>query len=450
MERREQRASEPAAVAEASGAQADPHDAESAYQARVWRDLRRNYVAHVVHGLLGQTGFRFINAPTLIPTYLHALTGSDLAVAVARALQYLGMAVSPILSATLIEHRRRVLPTGFVVGALMRLQVLGIALAGLFLPETWQVLVICALLGLFGFFLGMQGVIFNFLMSKVIPVERRGTLVGLRNALAGLTAFGVSLWAGSAILDTNALGNGFAATFLVAFGLTALGLCALLFVKEPEPPQVRARATVGSRLRDLPQLIGRDRQFGVFFACRALGTMGRMAVPFYIIYARNQLQLTGAELGWLTAVWALSQSLSNFAWGRLADRSGFRRVFLLGLGLWISAVLLLLASADFSALLWVIAGAGAGQGGFLMACQNMVLEFGEREDLPMRIATMNAGAEVVAAIGTVLGGMIVVLSSYSALFCTAIVFQVAAVFCMLRYVGEPRVQRISSSPLAGC
>ena len=39
--------------------------------------------------------------------------------------------------------------------------------------------------GLFGFFMGMQGVIFNFLMAKVIPVELRGRLSGLRNALAG-------------------------------------------------------------------------------------------------------------------------------------------------------------------------------------------------------------------------------------------------------------------------
>ena len=98
--------------------------AERAYLEQAQANLPRNYAAHLLHGLLGQTGFRLINAPTFIPAYLHLLSGSDVAVGIARGLQSLGMFLSPILGATLIEHRRRVLPVGFVVGGLMRLQVL--------------------------------------------------------------------------------------------------------------------------------------------------------------------------------------------------------------------------------------------------------------------------------------------------------------------------------------
>ena len=45
---------------------------------------------------------------------------------------------------------------------------------------------ILVLLGLFGAFQGIQGVIFNFLMAKVIPPSKRGRLTGLRNFLAGI------------------------------------------------------------------------------------------------------------------------------------------------------------------------------------------------------------------------------------------------------------------------
>ena len=51
------------------------------------------------------------------------------------------------------------------VGAGMRLCVLGIALAGFLLPPAGAVVAICGLLMLFGFSMGMQGVIFSFLMS---------------------------------------------------------------------------------------------------------------------------------------------------------------------------------------------------------------------------------------------------------------------------------------------
>ena len=108
-----------------------PEAAEAAFQIEVRANLRRNYLAHLCHGLLGQTGMRLVNAPTFVPLYVYSIAGFDLAVGIARGLQYFGMFLSPILAATWIEHRHRVLPTGFAIGALMRVQVLGLALGGL-------------------------------------------------------------------------------------------------------------------------------------------------------------------------------------------------------------------------------------------------------------------------------------------------------------------------------
>ena len=116
------------------GEGAEPRAAEARFQAEVRGSLRRNYLAHLAHGLLGQTGMRMINAPTFIPAYVASLAGSDVYVGLARGLQYLGMSLSPVVGATLIEHRRRVLPVGFVIGVLMRVQILGLALGGLLLP----------------------------------------------------------------------------------------------------------------------------------------------------------------------------------------------------------------------------------------------------------------------------------------------------------------------------
>ena len=79
----------------------------------------------------------------------------------------------------------------------MRAQVLGLALAGFFLARGQNLIAVCVFLGLFGFFMGMQGVAFNFLMAKVIPVDVRGRLAGLRNALAGLTSAGVGFLSGA-------------------------------------------------------------------------------------------------------------------------------------------------------------------------------------------------------------------------------------------------------------
>ncbi|MBW2267649.1 MAG: MFS transporter [Deltaproteobacteria bacterium] len=418
----------------------DASEREAQFQAEVRRNLGRNVAASVGHGLLGQTGMRLVNAPTFLPAYVAELAGSDLAVGIARGLQFLGMALSPVVGATVIEHRRRVLPLTLWVGVMMRVQILGLAVSALWLPGLWPLYAVWFFLALFGLFLGVQGVAFNFLVSKIIPVERRGRLMGMRNALGGITAVAVSLFAGSQLLETNALGNGYAATFIVSFVLTSIGLALLVFMREPASPNVLERSNVARRVRDLPALLRDDPAFTRFFIARALATMGRMGVPFYILYAQTQVALSGADLGLLTAAFVFAQSAGNLLWGLVADRRGFRFVFLAGLGVWMLSVGLLIGTADVARLGIVFLGVGAGLGGFQMAAQNMVLEFGRRRHLPMRIAVANSAADLVAAIGAVLGGLLASTLSYIAVFELALGCQVVAAVIVLGFVDEPRVR----------
>jgi len=421
------------------GAAGAPGDAaEARYRDHAERHLVRNYTAHLLHGLLGQTGFRLVNAPTFLPAYVQLLSGSEFAVGLARSIQYFGMFLSPLLGANLIEHRRRVLPVGFLVGGLMRLQVLGLALAGLLLPADWAIRVICVVLFFFGFFMGMQGVIFNYLMSKVIPVERRGRLLGLRNALAGVTAAGVAYLGGRYLIEPDVLGNGYAVTFGMAFVLTSLGLSMLLMIREPQPPEVRAPTQLGDRLRDLPALLRGDRAFTWYFACRALANMGRMAAPFYILQASDVIGLSGTTVGVLSTAFVLANSVANLGWGLLADRTGFKRVFVLALGLWIVSVAALMTATTLTGFVLVFLGIGTGMGGFMMAAQNLVLEFGDRTDLPLRIAVANSAQELVGAIGPLLGGVLAVTFGREIVYEVAIACQLAAVVVVTLRVDEPR------------
>lgn len=416
---------------------------EAVFEQAVARDLRRNYAAHLVHGLLGQTGFRLVQVPTFIPAYVHLLSGSDLVVGLARGCQAFGMFLSPILGATAIEHRRRVLPVGFRVGLAMRIQLLGIALAGFFFTERATLAAICLFLGLFGFFLGMQGVVFNFLVAKVIPVSRRGILLGVRNAISGVTAAALAKLGGR-FLDANTLGNGYATTFLLAFVLTLLGLLTLLAVREPASPEVRAPASVPDRLRELPALLRADRAFTRYFLARALATMGRMAVPFYVLYVIARSPLTGGDLGDLSAAFLLAQTTTNAFWGLVADRFGFRLIFLASLALWMLATLLLLQTVGAGPPLLAFVGLGAGLGGFLLSSQNLVLEFGSRENLPMRIAVANSASEFVGALGPIAGGLLATFYGYVAVFWVSLVFLAMAFAVVLASVPEPRRRTLTS------
>src|SRR5262245_11952435 len=310
--------------------------------------------------MLGQTGFRLLNAPTFLPAYLMLLSGgSNFAVGLATALQAFGMMVTPFFGANLIEHRKKVLPVGFSTGWGMRAMVLAIALSG-FLPAPWALWTAMVFLAGFGLFQGMQGVIFNFLMAKVIPTSKRGRLTGMRNFLAGITSAFVAWMSGQYLIGDTPTPAGYSYTFMLAFVLTSIGLTALAAIREPEPPTVRPKETLRTRMRQVPALLREDPAFTRYFAARAIATMGRMAMPFYILHEGRSAALSGATLGILTLAFTLSGTISNLLWGPIGDRYGFRISFLASIGLWVAATLLLMIeSGNLPVTIVVFVGIGA-------------------------------------------------------------------------------------------
>lgn len=413
--------------------------AERRYEIFVQRNLTRNFTAHLLHGMLGQTGFRFINAPTFIPAYLLMLSGgSDLVVGAALALQGLGQMLTPLIGANLISHRSRVLPIGFVTGTLMRSCVLLMGLAGFFLGNDALLITMMVLLMLFGLLEGMQGVIFNYLMSKVIPVKKRGRLTGFRNFLAGTTAAAVAYIGGAYLIGAEASITGYSWTFLLAFVLTAIGLLMLLGVREPEPPEVKVQLSLFEQLREVPLLLSAEKTFRRFIVARTIATTGRMAMPFYILYAGQTIGLSGTTLGMVTFAFTMSGTVSNLLWGFIADRRGFRLVLLITGFLWIVATMLLLSSNSLMVTMIVFVGIGAAVQGFENAARNIVLEFGDRQNLPVRIALANSVSQVAGSLGPLAGGVMASLLGYEWVFVTSILFLATGASLVLFRIPEPR------------
>lgn len=411
---------------------------EAAYDAQVLRDLPRNFAANLAHGMLGMTGFRLMSAPTFVPAYIYLLSGSKLAVGLALGAQFLGMALSSIWGATLIEHRNQVMKVVYSVGWLMRLQILGLALSAFVLSGDLALGAACTFLALFGFFGGMQGVTFNVLMAKVIPVTQRGRLTGMRNFLGGLTASGVAYLGGEYLVGSNAFGNGYASTFMLAFILTSIGISALTFVREPHSLSVRASPSrLMQRLADVPSLLRADPHYRRFFFARALAALGTAAVPFYILHVGQYVSLSGATLGYFSMAFLLSQTISNLAWGRIADRHGYRLVFILSVCMWCLATLLLVLGGSLTLFIVAFCGLGAGFGGYQVAAQNFVLEFGKGHELPMLIAVSDTASHLMMAIGPLVGGIIAMQLGYAPIFWMALAFKVLAV-AMVLSIEEPR------------
>jgi MFS family permease len=436
---------------EESGPPAEADAAEAAYERFVWTNLPRNFAGHFMHGMLGMTGFRLFNAPTFLPAYLYLLSGSDFVVGLGQSLQQLGGVVSPVIGATQVEHRKRVLPVAMTMGTLMRIQVLGVAVSGFFVHGRALLIAVLSFLFLLGLCSGAQNVAFQLLLAKVIPISRRGFLQAVRNVTGGAIAAALAWGAGRYIIQPNLWGNGYGVTFLLAFVLTSLGLTALaLLMREPEPPRVRPRSRVMDRVREFPDLLRADRGFAWFLIAQTLATAARIAAPFYILYAGRVTPLSGATLGLFSLAFLGADTVTNLGWGLAGDRLGFRATFLASLVLWTAATALLMAApalghhADVR--LFISAaffGLGSSQSGFQMSSQTMVLEFGAREDIAMRLGLTSTAQGAMSALSPLAGGLIAAAFGYETLFGVSIAFLVIALAVLVSVVEEPRFRNVA-------
>jgi len=417
----------------------DLAEREAAYEKFVWDNLRRNYLGNYLHGMLGMTGFRLVNAPTFLPAYLFAVSGSNGIVGLALALQQVGGIISPIFGATKVEHRTKVMPAAMWMGGLGRLAILGMALAGWFLSGQPLVVALLFCMFMFGLFMGAQRVVFNLLMSKVIPISRRGRLQAWRNATGGAIAAVLAWVAGRYFIDTNLFGNGYSTTFVFAFALTSLGLWALqLLLKEPEPPTTRPQGRFRDRLRDFPALIAQDRAYGFFLLVQMLATSARIATPFYILYVGKVMGADGATLGLLSFAFLGADTASNILWGYLGDKTGFRLVLIASIIGWVGATVMLLNLHEPAWIFTSFALLGASLSGYMMAANTMILEFGSRDDLPMRIAVSATAESITATAGPLIGGVVAELYGYNVVFLASLGFLAAAFVILVLAVRDPR------------
>lgn len=418
---------------------------EAAYEKFVWDNLKRNYLGNYLHGMLGMTGFRLVNTPTFLPAYLHMISGSNSIVGLGLALQQVGGVISPIFGASRIEHRTKVMPAAMWMGGLARTAVLGIAISGWVLKGNALVAAILGFMLMFGIFMGAQRVVFSLLMAKVIPISRRGRLQAWRNFTGSLIAAAMASLAGAYFIGPNLFGNGYGTTFVFAFILTSLGLSALqMLLKEPEPPTTRTQAKFRDRLREFPRLITEDRAYAYFLVVQMLASSARIATPFYILYVGASMHMTGKLLGLLSMAFIGADALSNLVWGYLGDKTGFRLVLLFSIFAWAAATVLLIEVHAPWAIFLAFFGLGAGQSGYNMSAQTMILEFGKRDDLPMRIAVSATAEAITATLAPLVGGRVADLLGYNVVFGVSIGVLAAGLLVLIGLVKEPRTARLAA------
>ncbi|MHB1296164.1 MAG: MFS transporter [Anaerolineae bacterium] len=428
----------------------DPH-ALSKPDSDARRKARLNILAFAGEPGFFISGMSFVSLTTVIPAFVMALTGSDLAVGVATGLTTGVFLLPQLYVAGIVTRLRRKKP--LTVGAVWIGRPLFLVLAlAIWLLGTEHPVATYAVL-LLGLVLiqtaeAVQAVPWLDLLAACIPPTQRGRVLGAAQIMGGLGGIGAGLAIGYVLGENSpfAFPDNYAVLF-VAAGLTMiLSACAMLLIQEPEPrPSTEKPPALRQVLGMLPRILVRDRAFLRLAVVRMLADMVSMASAYYVLFGTQRAGLGLAAAGYFAAAQVVGSLIAGLLMAYLQDRSGplvhLRTIVSLSL----VPPLLALASAPLQS--WLGASnlyvylavfffLGLYSGSSVWPFFNWTLEHAPEADRPLYVGISNTlGA--IAMLAPPLGGWIASRASYPPVFALAIVCGLAALIVAAK-LPDPR------------
>ncbi|MCD4673723.1 MAG: MFS transporter [Anaerolineaceae bacterium] len=384
---------------------------------------RRNFIAGLWHGAFLALSMALTQPTTVISAFVVDLTGSTVWVGGLATVLTVAGALPQLFAARWIEPRPRKLP--YLIFAISLRVVSWGTLAWLIYaigsqqPMTlaW---ILVAMLIVFYAGGGLANIPYTDIIGKIIPEGKRGAFFGGKGALAGPLSLGAALAARQILANVPYPNN-----YAMLFGLAAIGLAiaSLGFWAIREPINTTVKVESQSWNEYWQQLLMISRRMKTLIAAQLLTGFSLMALPFYIVYARNTLGAPTETIGWFLLAQVSGGALSNLVWARLVDLSGSRRMlFFCAITSALTPLLAIaLSPLGWMALLPVFFLVGATSDGRRVGFQSALLEVAPAAKRST-YAGLNTVLTLPVAFLSLAAGLFLQHWSYTALFLFAAIF----------------------------
>jgi len=421
-------------------------------------DHRRNVLAYIGDYLFFGAGMSVASQATVLPSLVRALSGSALLVGLVATLATGGWLIPQFFVANVIAGRPRLKSAVLVPAVTGRLLFVLLPPALLLLAPRHPgaaLAVFFVIHGVFWLLDGVCSVSWLDLMGRLLTPPERVRMMSVGMAGSGVLGIGVGIVV-TVVLSSPRLAFPTNYALLFALGSVSFALSAVSFGMIRETPLHTGQQPLpwGAYFRRVFGVIRGDHDLRrVVLAQLAFGAWG-LALPFYVLFGIDRLGFGPSTIGVFTSSQVIGGIVGALGMGRLAERRGSRSV----MRLWgVFAILTPLGALAFPAIarlvsptalpylyavLFVVGGAqsNATMTGFVA----WVLEYAPASERPMYVGFANAmsGPSLVMPL---LGGLLLPVAGYPALFVPAAAVPVAGLLLLVRAV-EPRHRQAPEPP----
>ncbi len=400
----------------------------------------------LIHGIFFIGGQAFSNPDTIIPVFLNHFTDSKTLIGLSStllgSLGGIGSVLPQLFVARKLEnksHKKPLLKFAITIRALswgfLALTTYLFAYKSAYLT----ILFLFFFLILFTFMGGIAAVSFYDIWGKSLPSHLRGRFFGHRQLWGGVLAIGSGLIA-KIVLGSSKIvfPINFVLLFSFTFILVSVSYIALGSVKEPVEKVYEKQLSFKDFLRKAFTLIREDNNYRRFIVVQILVGGAALALPFYVLYARDVQEIELETVGLLLSAQMLGSVLSNILWAHLSDFVGNKRVIQISTlaGLIVPVIALFARSQSKSLFILMFVLIGFFISGRLIGKTNYLLDTATSKDRPTYIS-LTATLTFPISLFSLLGGVIVQHISYQILFTVTLIFMLSGFILSLRLI-EPQ------------
>ncbi|MCW8355945.1 MULTISPECIES: MFS transporter [Marinomonas] len=334
-----------------------------------------------------------------------------------------------------LKRRKWVWILGSIVQSLC---VVVIGIAALVLEGASAGWVIVGTLIVFSIARGLNSVASKDVLGKTVIKSKRGRVTGWASSASGF----ITVVAASAILfffdqlqeNVNFYIIGIAAaTFIWLFAALVYS-----FIKEPLTEVHEKASSLSAILKEF-RLLKNDPVFRRFVIARSLLLCAALSAPYYVLIAQGLTNSSVLTLGIFVLVSGLASLLSSPFWGMFSDYSS-RKVMLISslLSACIGVILFASVRYEFNASIieWIIPILY-----FLLSVAHQGIRIGRKTYL-INLGEGNKRTSYVAVSNTVIGFILLVMSSVSLLSYALSFEMLVIIFSSITFVGVVMVMRL--------
>ncbi|MCU7492593.1 MAG: MFS transporter [Ignavibacteria bacterium] len=402
--------------------------------------VKRNFLINVADGSLYAFAMSFISLTVVMPVFVRAIGGSNVAVGLIPIFWTVGFNFPQILVANYSSRfpLKKVLLLKTALG--QRLPWLLLAALSYFVLESANsstgliIFFFCFLLAAVAGSINLPG--WFDLVAKLTPVKLRGRLFASRVIFGAVLGI-VGGWYVKVVLGHWQYPHSFSLLFLSAFLVMMVSYVFLTLIKEDKPDMQEKHMSYGEFFRMLPGILKKEKNFRNFLIADSLLIIALMGEVFYSLNALKKFSLPDSYVGNFTIIIMTFSIVGNIFFGYLGDHFGHKLNMLLGACFTTMACLAALMAPDAASYSLVFIGSAFTAGVYQLSKLPIIAELCAEENRPTYVALSNMISSPFSLAG-LFGGYIANRYGYNMVFTLAAIFAGSSALWLFFAVKEPR------------